>query len=354
MERETIMVIKLHKNATTTPAIRKAIQTSNLSERELARKYGISRLTVRRWKKRDSVGDRSHRPHNLRATLSPEQEAVVVELRKTLLLPLDDLLVVVREFINSKVSRSGLDRCLRRHGVSNLRKLIPETDEPVSKKGFKDYEPGFVHVDVKYLPQMQDENQRKYLFVAIDRATRWVYLEILPDKSARSASVFLKRLINKVPFRITKILTDNGKEFTDRFIVNGERKPTGKHPFDGVCSKYGIEHRLIRPGRPQTNGMVERFNGRIKDILSTTHFDNSADLKTTLKRYLQVYNHYIPQRALGHITPIEALKKWQKKKPKLFVKKVYNLAGRDIYENLLRNMTGCCFSHFLPVCFPTS
>jgi len=325
------MVIKLHKNATTTPAIRKAIQTSNLSERELAKKYGISRLTVRRWKKRDTVEDRSHRPHNLRATLTPEQEAVVVELRKTLLLPLDDLLVVVREFINPKVSRSGLDRCLRRHGVSNLRKLIPETDEPSPKKSFKDYEPGFVHVDVKYLPQMQDENQRKYLFVAIDRATRWVYLEILPDKSARAASGFLKRLINKAPFRITRILTDNGKEFTDRFTSGGERRPTGSHPFDRLCSEHNIEHRLIKPYKPQTNGMVERFNGRISEILSTSRFKDSRDLKKTLTHYLRLYNHWIPQRALGHITPIQALKNWQKKKPRLFKKTVYNLAGPDTY-----------------------
>jgi len=311
------MVIRLHKNATTTPAIRKEIQNSNLSERELAEKYGISRLTVRRWKKRDSVEDRSHRPHNMRTTLTPAQEAVVVELRKTLLLPLDDLLVVVREFINPKVSRSGLDRCLRRHGVSNLRDLMPDTGKEPPKKSFKDYEPGFVHVDVKYLPQMKDEDQRKYLFVAIDRASRWVYLEVLRDKSAKSASAFLTRLIKKAPFKISKILTDNGKEFTDRFTVHGEKSPSGDHLFDKVCQKYNIEHRLIRPGHPQTNGMVERFNGRIKDILATTHFRDSEDLATTLKRYMQIYNHYIPQRALGHITPIECLKKWRKKKPEL-------------------------------------
>ena len=160
-----------HKNATTTPAIRREIQKSNLSERELAKKYGISRLTVRRWKKRDSVEDRSHRTHNMRTTFTPAQEVVVVELRKTLLLPLDDLLVVVRQFINPKVSRSGLDRCLRRHGVSNLRKLMPDAEKVPSKKSFKDYEPGFVHVDVKYLPKMKDEDRRKYLFVAIDRAS---------------------------------------------------------------------------------------------------------------------------------------------------------------------------------------
>ncbi|WP_165742464.1 DDE-type integrase/transposase/recombinase, partial [Candidatus Thiosymbion oneisti] len=143
-------------------------------------------------------------------------------LRESLLLPLDDLLAVTREFIHGEVSRSGLDRCLRRHGVSNLKALMPQEDgakPPV--KSFKDYAPGFVHVDVKYLPQMPDEDQRQYLFAAIDRATRWVYVELLKDKSAASASGFLKRLIEQAPFTITKVLTDNGKEFTDRFCATG-------------------------------------------------------------------------------------------------------------------------------------
>lgn len=91
-----------------------------------------------------------------------------------LLLPLDDLLVVAREFINPAVSRSGLDRCLQRHGVGSLRELQAEAsgESEAPPKSFKDYMPGFVHVDIKYLPQMPDEKARRYLFVAIDRATR--------------------------------------------------------------------------------------------------------------------------------------------------------------------------------------
>lgn len=89
------------------------------------------------------------------------------------------------------VSRSGLDRCLRRHGVSNLKALLPkEEGAKTPVKAFKDYAPGFVHVDVKYLPQMPDEDQRQYLFAAIDRATRWVYVELLKDKSAAPPVAF--------------------------------------------------------------------------------------------------------------------------------------------------------------------
>ncbi len=156
----------MHSLARTTHLIRKEIRESDLSQK---------------WKERESAEDLSHRPDTLRTTLSPAQEAIVVELRTTLLLP-TDLLAVTREFINPDVSRAGLGRCLRRHGVSKLTELAAEeTDEPANKKTFKDYEPGFIHIDIKYLPQMPDDTTRRYLFVAIDRATRWVFMEIYSD-----------------------------------------------------------------------------------------------------------------------------------------------------------------------------
>ena len=192
-----------HANARTTPRIRWEIQVvpPSVSNAALARRYGIHRHTVAKWRKRASTEDASARPHRLCTTLTEAQEQVVVAIRELLLLPLDDLLVVVREFIEPCLSSSALDRCLRRHGVSDLRTLQRERDgdkdslQPL--KRFKAYEPGFVHIDVKYLPKMQDEASRKYLFVAIDRTTRWVYLEIRKDKRAKSAQAF-KRVFDLV------------------------------------------------------------------------------------------------------------------------------------------------------------
>ena len=124
------MLISLHKQAATTPKIRAAIQASTEPAWRVAERYGISMQTVWKWRSRDSVHDRSHTPHRLQSTLTPAQEAVALALRKSLLLPLDDLLSVVREFLNPHVSRSGLDRCLRRHGVGNLRALKPALPRP--------------------------------------------------------------------------------------------------------------------------------------------------------------------------------------------------------------------------------
>ena len=109
-----------------------------------AARYGAA-LTIYRGRGRTSFEDRPHTAHQLATTLTPAQEAVAVELRR---LPPDDLLAVTREFLNPDVSHSGLDRCLRRHGVSNLKDLRPRTPtEP--HKAFKTYAPGFLHVDVK-------------------------------------------------------------------------------------------------------------------------------------------------------------------------------------------------------------
>jgi len=324
------MSSRIHPQARTTPKIRQEIKDSGLSDREAAKVFNITRATAAKWLKRDDVQDRSHRAHTLHTTLSATQEAIVLSLRQSLYLPLDDLLYITREYINEAVSRAGIARLLKREGMSRLEDIIPKSEGETlsSKKTFKDYEPGFVHIDIKYLPQMPDETSRRYLFVAIDRATRWVFLHIYGDMTDKSSVDFLRRLKIASPIKINKILTDNGSQFTDRFSRR-DKTPSGQHAFDKVCAGMDIEHRLAPPRHPQTNGMVERFNGRISELLKQTRFDSRADLETTLLNYLKLYNHYIPQRAIGSKTPTQALKEWQQKKPDLFVKSVYDQTRLD-------------------------
>jgi len=328
------MLIHLHKQATTTPKVRAAIQASAEPASVLAERFGTTEQTVYKWRHRESVHDRSHTPHRLQTTLTPAQEAVAVALRRALLVSIDDLLAVVREFLNPLVSRSGLDRCLRRHGVANLRDLQAASPRPKHKafkafKAFKAYEPGYLHVDVKYLPQMADESSRRYLFVAIDRATRWVFIRIYSSKTAANARRFLRDLERACPIHIRTVLTDNGKEFTDRLFGLRKRAATGKHEFDQLCSDLGIDHRLAPPQHPQTNGMVERFNGRIEDVLQSHHFRSGEDLEATLHRYVLLYNQQLPQSVLGSKTPLQTMKAWHKLKPELFKKQPYYLTGCD-------------------------
>jgi transposase-like protein len=326
---------KIHSQARTTPKIRAEIQACTLSDRAAAKKYNVTRSTIRKWRKRENQQDLSHCPYVLKTTLTPIQELIVVELRKTLLLPLDDLLVITREFVNPKVSRAGLQRCLKRNGVSRIADIVAqqrfesgELPEEKPKKTFKDYQPGFIHIDIKYLPKMPDEEERSYLFVAIDRATRWVFLAIYPDQTQESSVDFLDKVVKNCPVKIEKVLTDNGTQFTDRF-TSKENQPTGNHAFDKACTAHKVEHRLIPPRHPQTNGMVERFNGRISELVKQTRFASADELKSTLLNYVLIYNHHIPQRALHHLTPYQTLQIWREKQPQIFTESVYNHTKPD-------------------------
>ena len=103
-------------------------------------------------------------------------------------------------------------------------------------------------------------------------------------KTAASARAFLTALAKAAPCHIRTILTDNGKEFTDLLFGKLAKDASGEHEFDQLCEALGIEHRLTKPRTPRTNGMVERFNGRIEQVLRTHHFKSGEDLETTLLR----------------------------------------------------------------------
>ena len=296
------MLIKLHSQATTTPKVRAAIQASDEPAWVLAERHGTTEQTVWKWRKRDTVEDRSHTPHRLQTTLTPAQEAVAVALRKTLLVSLDDLLAVVREFLNPNVSRSGLDRCLRRHGIGNLRDLQAKAARP-KHSGFKAYEPGYVHIDVKYLPQMADE-PRGVICSSPSTAPPAGSSSASSRPRPRPTRRFLRDLERACPMRIRTILTDNGKEFTDRLFGLRKRAATGEHEFDTLCADLDIEHRLTPPKSPLTNGMVERFNGRIEEVLQSHHFRSGEELETTLHRYVWLYNQQLPQSALASRSPL--------------------------------------------------
>lgn len=84
--------------------------------------------------------------------------------------------------------------------------------------------------------------------------------------------------------------------------------------------------------------MVERFNGRIANLVKTTWFANAEEMETTLMQYAKVYNHHLVQRNLGHSTPIQTMKEWHRKKPELFKKRVYDHSGLDNLSNLKRSL----------------
>ena len=224
----------LHRSASTTEAVRRAIQNSQESLRALSKHYGINQKTVAKWKKRISVTDLPTGPREPKSTvLTVEQEAIIVAFRKHTLLPLDDCLYALQATI-PKLTRSSLHRCLQRHGIARLPDV--EGDKPLKKK-FKAYAIGYFHVDIA---EVQTAEGKLYVFVAIDRTSKFAFVE-LHDKSGKMiAAQFLRNLAAVVPYAIHTLLTDNGIQFT-----NQERHRFAcKHIFDRVCSEFDIEHRL--------------------------------------------------------------------------------------------------------------
>ena len=139
----------LHGSATTTEAVRRAIQHSQESLRQLAKRYGVNQKTDAKWKKRSSVADLPTGPKEPRSTvLSLEDEAIIVAFRRHTLLPLDDCLYALQATI-PHLTRSSLHRCLQRHGISRLPDV--EGDKPAKKK-FKTYPIGYFHIDRAGLP----------------------------------------------------------------------------------------------------------------------------------------------------------------------------------------------------------
>ena len=129
-----------HGSATTTHAVRAAIQRSQASTAELSRELGINTKTIAKWRKRATVEDRKTGPKEPRSTvLSEEEEAVVVAFRRHTLLPLDDCLYALQPTI-PHLTRSSLHRCLQRHGISRLPEM--DGDKP-KKQRFKRYPIGF-------------------------------------------------------------------------------------------------------------------------------------------------------------------------------------------------------------------
>jgi len=123
---------------------------SAASNSALARELGIHSRTVARWKARQEVVDRSTRPHRLATAITEWEEALIVELRRSLALPLDDIVEAMRRRLNPKLSRSGIHRCLARHALSA--RLAPH--KATAGAFHTDAPAGFIHIDVKYLPPL--------------------------------------------------------------------------------------------------------------------------------------------------------------------------------------------------------
>src|ERR1700735_191986 len=244
----------LHGSATTTEAVRRAIQHSQESLRGLAKRYGVNPKTVAKWKARSSVSDLPTGPKQPRSTvLSAEEEAVVVAFRRHTLLPLDDCLYALQPTI-AHLTRSSLHRCLQRHGISRLPQVEGEAS---AKRKFKAYPIGYFHIDIA---EVRTAQRKLYLLVAIDRTSKFAFVESHEKVAPPTAGDFLRRLIAAVPYKVHTVLTDNGTHFTtpgntssavpDIKAALEAGELVWAHAFEYACAQNDIDHRLTKAQAP--------------------------------------------------------------------------------------------------------
>lgn len=265
------MATMLHGSARTTPRIRAELQRSKEKTSTLAQRYGLSRTTVTKWRSRTTTADAPMGPSQSKSTvLSPAEEAAIVEFRRRTLLPLDDVMGCLRESI-PKLSRSSLHRCLLRHGISRL----PAGEIKLAGRGkFAPTEIGYVHIDIA---ELRLSKGKLNMFLAIDRVSKFTYVEFRDDMGKMNGADFLRSVIQAFPYRIHTVLTDNGMAFAD--LPKNRNKSIhaflGMHIFGRVCNESGIRHKLTKPYHPWTNGQAERMNRTIKAF----HYPDLNSLK---------------------------------------------------------------------------
>lgn len=273
-----------------------------------ARRYNISAKTIWKWRKRydgtaKSLNNRSSRPHTLpRAHKEEWLRLVKFKLR---LYGKTDL---IRAFQAAKeenypYSYGSFKRIARRlnKGEENVKpaKRKPKPYERAEYPGQK------VQVDVKYVPSSCVKGDGKfYQYTAKDECTRWTYRQMYDEHNTTSSTLFLKELIEKAPFLIRMIQTDNGTEFTKALLTKDENNLS---LFEQTLKEYGIEYKRIRPATPRHNGKVERQHRTDeKRLYSWLFIKNLNEGREKLAEYQEDSNNII-MTCLNMRTPNQVL-----------------------------------------------
>jgi len=296
---------ELSRNATRRLAIIRHARevTGNVSL--TCRYYGITRPTYYKWLHRyeqlgiEGLHDRSRRPLVSPNATKAEIVGKILYLRQHYHFGPQKIAMYLKRYHEITVSPSGVWRILRR---ANLGRLPSSQRYKRHKERWKRYEkpqPGHsVQVDVKFIEPIKGVRKRHYQFTAIDDCTRLRVLKIYGRLNQKTAIQFVDYVLEKLPFQVLQIQTDNGSEFQSAFHW---------HLLD-----RGIRHVYIKPSTPRLNGKVERSH-RIDDeefyrMLAGVVIDDAQLFNTKLQEWEQFYNFERPHGALDGLTPYERLR----------------------------------------------
>jgi len=266
------------------------------------RYFGIARASFYRWRaayqKRGEGGLINGKPipkwHANRTP--PAVEEKVLHLRRKYHLGPIRIVWYLERYHGIKISDAGVYRILRRHGLNKLPRRTRL--RKVHTKRYAKQVPGHhIQMDVKFLTFRSKSGQkiRRFQFTAIDDATRVRGLKVYKKHTQANAIDFVDYIIEKFPFRIREIRTDNGHEFQAKFHWHVEDK--------------GIRHAYIKPSSPQLNGKVERSHrSDSQEFYQLLSYKGDVDLEAKLAEWENFYHFSRPHGAFDGKTPYEALR----------------------------------------------
>ena len=269
------------------------------------RYYGISRQIFYTWKRRydahglDGLRDRSSRPHVSPGTTRTEVVGKIIYLRQHYHFGPAKIAMYLARYHDISISQSGVWRILKR---LDLNRLPASQRHKRHDKRWQRYEkplPGHrVQIDVKFIAPLAGSRRKHYQFTAIDDCTRLRVLRIYPKLNQQTAIQFLDYVLERLPFRVEVIQTDNGGEFGSSFHW---------HVLD-----KGIGHDYIKPRTPRLNGKVERSHRidaeEFYQLLDGVVIDDTKLFNDKLREWENFYNYHRPHGGLGGQTPYERLK----------------------------------------------
>jgi transposase InsO family protein len=189
---------------------------------------------------------------------------------------------------------------------------------------------------------VQTAEGRLYLLVAIDRTSKFAFVELHRKATRRVAADFLRHLAEAVPYKVHTVLTDNGTHFTDPTgdgwtpkdirAMRAEGVLLRCHSFEAACADLDIDHRLTKPLHPWTNGQVERMNRTIKDAtVRRYHYDDHAQLERHLADFIAAYNFGRRLKTLQGLTPYEFIcKRWAAEPERFRANPLHQMPGLNI------------------------
>jgi len=270
------------------------------------RYYGITRQTFYEWKRRfDELGDKGLEPRSSRPKVSPNATHVdvvgkILYLRQHYHFGPGKISMYLKRYHDVSVSASGIWRILKR---LELNRLPASQRYKRLDKRWQRYEkqlPGHqVQIDVKFIEPLRGAPRKKhYQFTAIDDCTRLRVLRIYPALNQKTAIQFVDYVLERLPFQVQVIQTDNGGEFGSSFHY---------HVLD-----KGIGHKYIKPRTPRLNGKVERSHRidaeEFYRLLDGELIDDAQVFNNKLQEWEDYYNYHRPHGGLGGQTPYERLR----------------------------------------------